>query len=94
MSSNQFKKWAIYEGLEPFEEERADWRSAQLVTTLVNVHRKRGTRAKSPKDFFIKFDKEFEEKKPKTWQDMKAMTKELAALSNSRNVVKKERKNR
>ena len=59
MSSNQFKKWAIYEGLEPFEEERADWRSAQLVTTLVNVHRKRGTRAKSPKDFFIKFDKGF-----------------------------------
>lgn len=92
MSSTQFKKWAIYESLEPFEEERADWRTAQVVTTLVNLNRKRGTRARSPKEFLIKFDKEFEEKKPKTWQDMKAMTKELATLYNS--SPKKDRKNR
>lgn len=38
----QFEEWRSYHDLEPFDEERADFRSAQIVQAIVNGNRGRG----------------------------------------------------
>ena len=49
---------AFYE-LEPFGEERADYRIAIMTATFANIHgRKKGRRAFKPSDFMPKFGKE------------------------------------
>jgi hypothetical protein len=35
----QFKEWIIYSELEPFDELRADYRTAQIVQTFINMNR-------------------------------------------------------
>ena len=40
-----FREWIAYSELEPFGEERADYRSAQIVWMLANIHRGKGKRA-------------------------------------------------
>jgi hypothetical protein len=39
----QFEEWRAYADLEPFEEERADLRAAQVVQAIYNVNRKKGS---------------------------------------------------
>lgn len=42
MSARQFNEWRAYADLEPFDEVRADYRSAQIVQVLLNTYRKKG----------------------------------------------------
>ena len=53
MSVTDLRTWIAYYELEPFGEERADLRSAQIVTTLANIHRKPRTPAARIKDFVL-----------------------------------------
>jgi hypothetical protein len=39
MTWEQFREWEIFEELEPFETERADYRSAHVIQTLWNIAR-------------------------------------------------------
>jgi uncharacterized protein DUF4035 len=55
MTTRQFCEWRAYYDLEPFGEERADYRSAQVVATLLNVHRKRGSPLVKLAECLLKF---------------------------------------
>lgn len=39
MTWSQFLEWRAFDDLEPFGEERSDFRTAQVVQTLWNIHR-------------------------------------------------------
>jgi len=84
LTASQFLDWHHYDSLEPFGELRADYRTADIVTTLANIHRDR-KRKKEPyriSDVVLKFGESVEEKpKPKqTWQEKKAIAYMWAAI--------------
>jgi len=56
MTVRQFQEWRAYADLEPFDETRADLRSADVVRTLINLFgRKKGARAVPLKDCVLQF---------------------------------------
>lgn len=57
ISSRQFEEWRAYADLEPFDETRADVRTAQIVQTLSDIAIARtGRRPRSKlKDFILRF---------------------------------------
>ena len=57
VSSRQFEEWRAYAELEPFDEKRADHRSAQIVQALADLEvARRGRRPRSQlKDFVLRF---------------------------------------
>jgi hypothetical protein len=56
MTVRQFQEWRAYADLEPFDEARADLRSADIVRTLLNLFgRKKGERQFRPKDCVLQF---------------------------------------
>lgn len=94
----QFLEWEAFAQLEPYDEERADIRAAQIVTTLANINRDRKKRRTAYKisDFLLRFGDSANEKRSthqKSWQQMKAISKTLAA-SFSSGVVTRRRKKR
>jgi len=52
--SRELAEWEAYERLEPFGEQRADWRIAQVACILANVNRKKGAPAFKVDDFMLK----------------------------------------
>ena len=62
MSSAELTEWIEFYGLEPFGEERSDWRSAIAASAICNSF---GAKTK-PKDFIPDFGPE----KPKTHNDI------------------------
>ena len=58
--------WVAFSRIEPFGEERADWRAALVASVIAEVNRGRTKRKKpfQPKEFLLRF----EGKKPQTWQ--------------------------
>lgn len=56
MTVRQFQEWRAYADLEPFDETRADLRTADIVRTLLNLFgRKKGERAIPIKDVVLQF---------------------------------------
>lgn len=57
MSSRMFSEWAVFFGLEPFGEERADLRMAIIASVMANkpVYGYRQGRRTSPRDFMPDF---------------------------------------
>ncbi len=78
MSITLFREWRAYFDLEPFGEERADYRAASIVQMLYNINRRRGTPAKPVRDFVLEFG-ETAVPKRKTWQEMKAIGAMIAS---------------
>jgi len=76
-----FQKWAHYAQLEPFDEWRADARSAQIVQTVINMFRGKDTPARPLGDFMLKFGKAAEPVEPvkQTWQEQKTIAMMWAA---------------
>jgi hypothetical protein len=59
MTTRQFGEWRAYADLEPFDETRADLRSADVVRTLVNLFgRKKGAPAVKLEDCVLRFGTE------------------------------------
>ena len=96
MTIHQFNLWRHYEALEPFEENRADWRNAFLASILANIHRKKGSSAKPMKNFRLKFDADFGDavKPRKTWQEIKAINRMLLEAHNKREAKKEAKRKR
>lgn len=67
MPYSEFVEWLAFSRIEPFGEERADWRAALVASVIAEVHRGRTKRRKpfQPKDFLLKF----EAKKAQSWQN-------------------------
>ena len=55
MSASEFTEWYEYYKLDPWGEERSDWRSGSVCATLANVNRGKKGRTYKPEDFMPKF---------------------------------------
>ncbi len=76
LTARQFLDWHHYDSMEPFGELRADYRTADIVATLINLQRDRKKKPEPYKlaEVVLKFgEKEVDEaKKPKQdWKEQK-----------------------
>ena len=55
MSDNEFFYWMAFSALEPFGDDRADWRNAMLLAQQANMNRNKGKPAYKPDKFLLKF---------------------------------------
>ena len=98
MTIREFNEWVLYAEIEPFEEQRADWRTAHVVATLVSIFRKKGSPAAKVKDYVLQFVSRWREiLKPKqTWQEQKAIGYQwyLLSLDEEERRKKEQEKNR
>lgn len=79
-----FREWQAYAELEPFDERRADWRAASIVTMLANVNRDSKKKAEPFKldDFTLKFETTDEASRPKqTIAQQKSLLLAIAAAN-------------
>lgn len=73
----EFVDWVAYSRIEPFSDERADWRAALVASVMAETHRGQTKRKKpyQPKDFLLKFEKP----QVQTWQSQLAFVEMLNA---------------
>ena len=68
-------EWQVFEGLEPFEPERGDYRMASVCQALWNIARdtKRHPRPFPIKDFLVLFGDAGQPTRRQTWQEQKRL---------------------
>lgn len=93
MSWREFKEWIEFAGLEPFDEARSDLRSAHIVATLLNLHRKKGTRAVTVQDVKLLFGDEKEARR-QTPEQQQAVAKMFVSLFNDLESEKDQKRER
>lgn len=76
----QLREWQTYAELDPYIEERADLRSAQICATLANINRRKGAAPYKVEDFLLKFGAK---EKKQTWQEQKAIAAMIVATHNA-----------
>lgn len=91
MSMRQFRDWMIFAELEPFDEVRQDLRIAQVVTTLLNLNRKKGTPAFKVDDVRLMFGDEAGKPKQSPKQQMQ-VAQMFVALYNDHEDEKDQKK--
>ena len=66
MPYTELVDWVAFSRIEPFGEERDDWRAALVASVIAEVNRGRTKRRRpfEPKDFLLKF----EARQRQTWQ--------------------------
>ena len=64
MPQRVFREWVAYTELEPWDEQRADWRAAMIAHTMHSMWRGKGPRRKLT-DFLPKFKKQQRLRTPK-----------------------------
>lgn len=80
LTAKQYAAWEHYAQLEPFDEERADYRAASIVQTLANINRPAKSKPYKLVDFLLQFEGSPKREKPKqTWAEQEAIFKLLAA---------------
>ncbi len=86
LTAKQLMAWEDYSELEPFDEVRADYRAAQIVTMLANINRdtKKQKTAYKIDDFLLKFEKteKTASAKRQTWQEQQRIA-ELIVMANN-----------
>jgi len=55
MSADELFYWMAFSSLEPFGDERADWRNAMALAQQANMNRKKGKSAYKIDKFLLKF---------------------------------------
>ena len=55
INSRELTEWIAYWQIEPWGEERADYRSGMIASVIANVNRGKGGRRYKPQDFMPKF---------------------------------------
>jgi hypothetical protein len=85
ITRRQFEEWKLYASLEPFDEERADLRTASVVQTLAEINRnpKRRKRAFTLEDARLHFGDSparAETTPLKTWQEQKMIGLTIATM--------------
>lgn len=75
MSASEFQEWMEYFSIEPFGEERADYRAGIISSTIYNVNRGKN-RVLKPEDFMPKFINEKSKK-----QSIKQMIRTVELLN-------------
>jgi len=76
ISMRQFQEWRAYADLEPFDETRADLRSADIVATLLNLFaRGKGKPPFRLMDCVLRFGDESKVQKPRTPEQARLQVK-------------------
>ena len=92
MTVRQFQEWRAYADLEPFDEIRADLRSADVVRTLLNLFgRKKGARALPLKDCVLQFGGEAEQKKATPQEARAQVLRTMSILMAIHNAPRKKK---
>jgi hypothetical protein len=75
ITAEQFQEWMVFEALEPFETERGDVRNAAVVSTLINLKRKRGKKPISLDACKLRFgdSQPVAKERTQTWEQQKAI---------------------
>ncbi len=86
MSSRQLQEWRQYANLEPFGEERADARSAQVAQAVYNVHRRKRDNPVKLQDCMLPIGEKVAPAPARrgTWQRMKDKALSIAGVANGR----------
>lgn len=83
MSIRQFRDWVRYAELDPFDEQRMDYRIASVVAAVVNSQRSRKQRKMKLSEALLRFgdasDKRNQRKQ--TWQEQLMIAKMYAVAS-------------
>lgn len=66
IDSSEFAEWMAFYRIEPWGEERADYRSAMIAQVMANIFRGKNSRPHKVEDFLL-----FREPKQQTWQQQK-----------------------
>lgn len=74
----QFLEWQTYQQLEPWGEERADIRAAQITAALYNVNRTKKSKPVKIKDVLLRFGDEAA-RPQQDWRSMQAMAKFISS---------------
>lgn len=93
MTWREFREWVVFAELEPFDEARNDLRFAHIVATLLNLHRRKGTRAVTVQDVRLMFGDEKEIKR-QTPQQQEAVAKMFVSLFNDLEAEKDQKRER
>lgn len=95
MQWDQFIDWMAFASIEPFDEGRADLRSASICAMLANINRNPKKRPQPfvPNDFLLIYDEEdLKQKRPKqSLEQMKAIGRIYAEAFNEPERPKKRR---
>ena len=81
ITARQLREWMAYGELEPFGEERADYRTASIVQMLANINRdpKKHPDGFKIEDFLLRFGDSQPTTGPvKDWRQLKRMTQIIA----------------
>lgn len=96
LTSVQLSEWEAYDRLDPIGEWRADFRTASLISKIVNIAQaiwgEEGVEMTVPLDFMPEWDKEdsIEPKKQQTVEEMKQVMLSMAGRQN-RKIKRKKR---
>lgn len=78
LTAAQFHEWLSYAKLEPFDEERADYRAAQIVQMILAVNMTKDKKVPTLDELVLRFgDSRKVEAKP-DWQKMKSIAMMLS----------------
>lgn len=58
MSVDEFHRWMAFSALEPFGDDRADWRTAAQMAQQYNINRKKGAAEAGPEKFLLRFNRQ------------------------------------
>jgi len=66
IDSRMLTEWQCYYALEPWGDERADWRAGNIASNILNVNRtEKSQKLWTPKDFMLTVEEEQPKAKPK-----------------------------
>ena len=103
LTSTELSEWEAYFRLEPFGEERADFRTASLSSVLMNIvlklYGKEGTKSVTPTEFMPEWDKDYEaadiekpQPKQQSVEEMKEILYTIARVQNKNKPGRKKKK--
>jgi hypothetical protein len=78
MPQRVYREWMIYAEMEPWDEQRADWRAAMVASTVYAVHRTKKSPRRKLKDFLPSFKRGAG--KPRTKQQAANLMRNMIAL--------------
>lgn len=69
MTALEFAEWYAYAHIQPFGEARDDQRAGAIASAIVNVNLKKGSKARTWRDFFPRYE---DRAAPRDWRDLLA----------------------
>lgn len=83
MDDEEFLTWAAYMQIEPFGDDRADWRAAAMMAQEANMNRKKGAAPYPVGKFLLRF--RAQERREKTMDELKmALWSQYVAMGGNR----------